>query len=428
MGPRAVLLPSSGVPPERSEECGVLIAATAERLLARSSTLADGLVRAVLERLEIFQAHAGLADDLYEAGRANTANLLESLRSWSPPEEMGPTRDVFEWARALVARGLSFETLRRVLYLAQSDFHQIWHEELVAQAAPQDVLLEAVGASSAFLFLWFDANTLQLGEAYEQELQRRAGGMEAYRAQTIAAILAGELLDPVLAGARLNHDLNRTHIAFIVWHANTTPAPASMVLDELGSRVARTLGGGRASWLCDRASSRTINGWVATVSIGTGAREATAQRLRGTGGRVALGKPGFGLQGFRASHEQAACAQRVMRLLSRQDEVATYQDLAILDLLTRDTDTARDVCADVLGPLAAQDTNARRLRTTLCTFLDEGQSYARAARRLGVHDSTVTYRVRRALELCGSPDASAYALRAALELSPLLDGDRHREV
>ncbi len=78
-----------------------------------------------------------------------------------------------------------------------------------------------------------------------------------------------------------------------------------------------------------------------------------------------------------------------------------------------------------LGPLAKDDDASRRLIATLRVFLQEGQSFSRAARRLGIHENTVAYRVRRVLELTGQQDAGSLVLRAAVELVPLLeDGDR----
>src|SRR5688572_24826540 len=118
--------PGQGAPPERSEPCARLIADTAMRLQPRSREIADRLIGIVLQRMDEFSGHPELADDLYTAGRVNVAHVLESLHSWDAPHEMVPTSDLFEWARALVARGLSFETLRRVFHLGQSEFHQIW--------------------------------------------------------------------------------------------------------------------------------------------------------------------------------------------------------------------------------------------------------------------------------------------------------------
>ena len=72
------------------------------------------------------------------------------------------------------------------------------------------------------------------------------------------------------------------------------------------------------------------------------------------------------------------------------------------------------------------------MRHTLSAFYEEGSSFVRAARRLGVHENTVTYRVQRAEELLGHSvtelmETYAHALPnmqqdAAARLGALLHG------
>jgi DNA-binding PucR family transcriptional regulator len=86
--------------------------------------------------------------------------------------------------------------------------------------------------------------------------------------------------------------------------------------------------------------------------------------------------------------------------------------------MTNDLDEARRFVAAELGPLGAGDDATRRLSSTLRVFLEEGASYVRAARRLGVHENTVTYRVRRAEEILGHRVRERQLeLRAALRLA-----------
>jgi DNA-binding PucR family transcriptional regulator len=73
-----------------------------------------------------------------------------------------------------------------------------------------------------------------------------------------------------------------------------------------------------------------------------------------------------------------------------------------------------------LGRLASDDDAARRMSATLRVFLEEGTSYVRAARRLGVHQNTVLYRVHRAEELLGHRIADReLEVRVALRLARL---------
>lgn len=108
-------------------------------------------------------------------------------------------------------------------------------------------------------------------------------------------------------------------------------------------------------------------------------------------------------------------------LSADQGPLVRYDDeIGVLALLTVDIERARRFVQRTLGALVAEDASTRRLLDTLRVFQEEGQSFARAAARLGVHQNTVAYRVRRALELAGRQDASSLALRAAVALVPLV--------
>jgi DNA-binding PucR family transcriptional regulator len=98
-----------------------------------------------------------------------------------------------------------------------------------------------------------------------------------------------------------------------------------------------------------------------------------------------------------------------------------YADVALDALMIHDIDQARRFVARELGPLAADDDGTLRLRGTLRVFLEEGASFVRAARRLGVHENTVTYRVHRAEDLLGHRAVERQLeLRVALRLARLV--------
>jgi DNA-binding PucR family transcriptional regulator len=102
--------------------------------------------------------------------------------------------------------------------------------------------------------------------------------------------------------------------------------------------------------------------------------------------------------------------------------LALYPDLALDSLLATDTEAARRFAARELGPLAAPDDSTSRLASTVSIFLEEGSSFVRAARRLGIHPNTVAYRIRRAESLLGHPlTERQLELRIALRLARLLD-------
>src|SRR5581483_5245568 len=103
----------------------------------------------------------------------------------------------------------------------------------------------------------------------------------------------------------------------------------------------------------------------------------------------------------------------------------SYEQAALDVLLTQDVDEARRFALRRLGPLAQPGEQPRRVARTLAVFLEEGSSFARTARRLGVHENTVAYRIRRAEELLGHRVADRQLeLQVALRLAPLAEDGR----
>lgn len=215
-----------------------------------------------------------------------------------------------------------------------------------------------------------------------------------------------------------------------------------------------------------RGAGKSANASVEGAAVDVGAASA------GSGLSVAAGTPSFGVEGFVLSHREALLARRVAQLRgeggagggsgagaasvgsgvtgagaggARAGSAAAgagaeggsgsagagatgagrvcvaYPDLALEALMVDDVESARRFAARELGPLLAGDDATVRLASTLAVFLDEGASFARAARRLGVHTNTVTYRVHRAEELLGHRVTERQLeLRVALRLSRLV--------
>jgi DNA-binding PucR family transcriptional regulator len=96
----------------------------------------------------------------------------------------------------------------------------------------------------------------------------------------------------------------------------------------------------------------------------------------------------------------------------------------LLSLLSRDVDRARRFLHAELGPLAGDDDSTLRLRATLRAYLDEGRSFVATARRLGIHQNTVKYRVRQCEDALGRPVGERpLRLAAALLLADALRAD-----
>ena len=110
------------------------------------------------------------------------------------------------------------------------------------------------------------------------------------------------------------------------------------------------------------------------------------------GTQLAVGTPGEGVEGFRSSHRQALSTYRIAR--GTTQPVTTFADVVLLALTLQDPTLAREFVRCELGPLAGDDARSQLLRETLRAYFDAGQNAAAAAAALGVHERTVTYRLR----------------------------------
>ncbi|HYF24271.1 MAG TPA: helix-turn-helix domain-containing protein [Baekduia sp.] len=414
-------IPALGAVPDRSPACEALVRRTAERIEPGVGQIAEQLIARVLEEINVLDpGDEDLVEALHAASRGSVALLTAMTRTWTDPHVVPPPHEAVVLARGLVARGISIEVLIRTYRIGQAGYHDVWHRELGASGEDPALVLEALHACSAFFFTWVDAVLAPLIDAYEAERTRRLLGAQAVRADTVRAILAGEALDPAVAGARLGYTLQRPHVAVVAWASGARGEPRQDALADAVAAADRALGGdGRPLVL--QLPGGVAHGWVGRPGPAAAALGALRDALRGQGCHVALGDAAEGVDGFRRSHEQAVRARRVARLLRPAALVTPYVEVIVADLLTRDVEAAREVARATLGPLARDDDSARRLLATLRTYLEEGQSFARTARRLGLHENTVAYRVRRAIELTGQDDAPGGLLQAAVTLAPLLD-------
>jgi DNA-binding PucR family transcriptional regulator len=232
-------------------------------------------------------------------------------------------------------------------------------------------------------------------ERYSLERDKWVRSADAVRRSTVEALLSGGPVDIDAASSRLRYELRREHVAFVVW-----ADAADAVLES-----AATAAGG-AGALVIPLGAGVVAGWCPEHALAAEPAIGDAH--------VAVGEPGYGLDGFRRSHAEACEARRVARLSGLHGTVR-YVDVALTSLLTRDLEQARAFAARVLGDLGGEDSATRRLADTVLAVLEAQGSPRHAAQRLGLHENTVAKRVRAAEELLGrSIDERPAELLAAL--------------
>lgn len=412
MGASASLTP----PPASQAEVKAIVETLSAELDEIAATLAD----TIHEHLD------ELDDDMrtwtLQSTRANLGVMVTLMREQADPRSVVAPPEALGYAKEYVVRGLDFVLLQRAYRTAQGVYSTMILQRLRKVTDDPDRLAEAMAFFNAWIFAWIETIERQLTDAYMAEREQWVRGAAAVRAAELRAILGGAPVDAPAVSQRLGYELDRFHVGYVVWSEAAGEAPgeaqalfgemeqvAAAVAESLGARTALTVAQGRhlACW-AGRREPQHLGDLRVPRSVGKGLS-------------VAAGTPAHGVEGFVLSHREALLARRVAQLRGEHPARAKFPDLALEALMVDDVEAARRFAERELGPLAATDDATVRLASTLAVFLDEGASFVRAARRLGVHTNTVTYRVRRAEELLGHPVGERQLeLRVALRLARLV--------
>jgi DNA-binding PucR family transcriptional regulator len=252
-----------------------------------------------------------------------------------------------------------------------------------------------------------------LSEQLRRERAELARSSHERRFEVVSLILDNAPITTERAGTQLGYDLRRQHTAAVLWTDPRRPDQAAL------ARAAEALGTATRARqvLTVIASSSSVWTWLADARDPAASDLATATAAW-PAVRVAAGPAGTGADGFRRSHFDAVATQRLM---ARRPglRVAGFADIQLAALALQDEQRAREFVARTLGALADADSE---LRDTLCAYIGEQFSAARAARALYTHRNTVLNRLQRAERLLPVPLAGhGLEIGIALEIAQWLD-------
>lgn len=365
-----------------------------------------------------------LSGGTLQSVRAILVRIAGALGEGIDPAPVEPPAEALAYLRSYVRRGLGFEVLQRAYRTAHARLSREIIMRLRPEIASAEELASTAGFVSDWLFAWFDALEHVLARHYTREREQWMRGTLAMSAAEVRAILEGQAVDVQAASGRLRYELNRRHVAFVVWA--TAPGRAEdhegvffRAMEEVADDIARTLGAIDLLAIPLGPYLACWAGFRRPPSLDVLPRQIATAAASGL--NVAIGHPGQGLEGFRRSHEEAVRSRSVVQIVrAPAGYCATYSEVALDALMTRDRDEAERFVRAELGPLAAADARSARLRETLEAFLEANCSFRHAAQQLNVHENTVGYRVRRCEELLGHRVRQRQLeLRAALRLARL---------
>lgn len=284
--------------------------------------------------------------------------------------------------------------------------------------------LEASRRIVAIASDYIDTVTEQVVAAYQTERDRWVSNRNSIRSARIRELLStSDQVNEAETSAVIGYNLKLTHCAAILWSTTTVdPQRDELPRIETALRALATELGARSDILFVPADRLTAWAWLACPA-GVQLDLAAARRFiesQAPDIHVALGTPHAESRGFKESHIEAREARTIAGLSAEPQRLISYADpgLAAAALVSADLSRARTWVDRVLGPLAADNDNASRLRETLRCYLRNQLSHKATAEEMHLHYNTVKYRVKSAERERGKPIAVD---RLDLELALQID-------
>jgi DNA-binding PucR family transcriptional regulator len=333
----------------------------------------------------------------------NVATLLHVFEHGLVPDEIRAPPAAVEYARRLAQRGVSTIALVRAYRVGHGRFLSRCVEQLASRttdaALNAAVTLRLVDVS----FRYIDRVSEELILVYQQERDRWLLTQTAVRAGRVRELLRGGPVDVATIESALGYRLRRHHLGVIAWVVGDVHGSEGLTrLDRLGARAARALSA-RSRYLFVPRDESLAWLWIPLGADTRVSEELLTTAFEDSDGmvRVAVGAPGYGLDGFRQTHIQAERTQDVALAAKPGARVTTFADVGAIALICADVDAARSWVWGTLADLAVDDESHARLRNTLQVFLRTG-TYTATAEQLALHKNSVQYRIRKAEEALGA--------------------------
>jgi hypothetical protein len=301
-------------------------------------------------------------------------------------------------ARLAARNGLELGTVLRRYFAGYSLFDDF----VIQEAASAGISAGALAPVLRIQRRAFDQLLAAVNEEYTRQRAAWLASSEERLAQRIQRMLDGEFVDT----SEIPYDFEGQHLGIVSIgpEARVAIHTLARALDRRALAISKSdgavwawLGSGKAqSWTdVEKAICTT---WPPDVP-------------------VALGELADGKRGWRLTHRQARATFPVA--LRAADQQVRYAEVALEASLSQDDLLVASLAQLYLAPLADRR-DGKKIRQTLCAYLNAHRSVTTTATKLKVGRETVTNRVETYEQLVGqSLDACAGAVRAALRLEEL---------
>jgi DNA-binding PucR family transcriptional regulator len=387
-----------------------------QQIALRLEAGAAELARAMVERIqhEVPQLveidRPEIREAIFDSCISNVQTGFAALGRGIPVPQAAPP-GALGLARTVVRARIPLPALLSGYRVGQQFALEAWNEAVEELHLDEQARQRLARRGSLVIFRFIDEVATKVTEEYLRERDALTRDREHRRSRLVERILAGHSVD----SGELGYDLYGVHLGVVAWGGR-----AEAALRLMAAELDRQL-------LTVAAGEDTIWAWLGGGEEFGAAADRTLARIdRPDGVSLAVGAPASGIEGFRLTHRQARGAQRIALL--RQQPVTRYRDVALEVVLMADESQAREFAAHELHELAGNHPRSRQLRETLEAYFRCEQNASSAAAALGVHQQTVTNRLRAIEVQLGYPPSIRRAeLEAGLRIEALLAERPERE-
>ncbi|MFB7719286.1 PucR family transcriptional regulator [Nocardia sp. NPDC056100] len=382
--------------PAPDERVRAMLRTVAEQVLPASDELADEVFTAA----QLGTPFRFIVEDpVLAAGdrRMSRAYLLHWLTATiqEPGRRVPPCVDpeTLRFGRDLARRGMDIGDLgswrggQRVAW-------RRWVDACFAATEDHDLLRRVIEVSGHSMTTFVDDSIAALAAHIEAERNDLARSANAERQATVQLLLEGAPISRARAESKLGYALTGDHVAAVIWVDAEQDAGA---LEQAADQVMRACGADRRLTLVASTAAQWLWFPTGTAPQADALRPQLGELSRV---RVALGRPGRDIEGFRRTHLDAITAQRVLARLGSERRIVRYEDVQLVAALSADMSQAEQFVADSLGDLAAADAV---LRETVLTYVRERFNATSTAERMFTHRNTIERRLTRADRLLPQP-------------------------
>lgn len=404
--------------------------AIGRRMQAKTPDTVEAMKSLLSSSIEPLGQDPSLVEMLHASIDGNVSTLCHIFSNDIGVESMQPNTGAVAYAVRLAQRDVPVSALTRAYYLGQA----MLVREVLDAADTLDIedpaeKMAVVRSAVDAVHRYIDWILKYVNEAHEAEQRRWWAARATTNAASVLRVLRRELLSTADFAAATGYSLEHNHLAVIAWlDFDNGGTDEQRRTDRLLRKVASALGSLRPP-LITAADRSTAWAWInlPTGDLGSFARERIADLCGDRAARdirLALGRVGTGVDGFRRSHQQAERARLVAlethHYQSAPSVAFSDPNVALLSLVMNDLPGAVSWMKEVLGPLAEPGEANAVLRETLSHFYITGENFTRTAEHLGLHRNTVHQRVSKFDSTRGDRHVDTLELALALRLFELL--------